>query len=104
MQLRKIADEDSDASVRLYQIEVTMQDYNGQRVTADSTCLHVSVENGRLLGLENGDLADVTDYSAAWRRAYCGQLLIYVLTYEGDEAPIVTVTAEGICPAQLTLA
>jgi len=103
MQLHSIADGDYSASGRLYQIEVTMQDYNGQRVIWDSTCLHVSVENGRLLGLENGDLTDVTDYSAAWRRAYRGQLLIYVMSYEDTEAPVVSITADGICPAQITL-
>ena len=52
------------------------------------------MENGQLLGLENGDLADVTDYSAAYRRAYRGQLLVYVLTEEKNEAPLLTVTAD----------
>lgn len=103
MQLDCIADEENDAADRLYQIEVTMQDSVGQRVYSDSTMLHVTVENGRLLGLENGDLADVTDYSAPFRRACRGQLLIFVMAYEKDEAPVINVTGEGICPARLAL-
>ena len=88
---------------RLHQVEITMQDSQGQRVYTDSTCLHVSVENGRLLGLENGDLADVTDYSAAYRRAYRGQLLVYVMSCEKEAAPVLSICADGICPVQLTL-
>lgn len=103
MQLNCIAEQDPVAQRPFYQVEVTMTDYNGRRVVSDSTLLHVSVENGRLLGLENGDLADVTDYSAACRRAYRGQLLIYVTSCQNGEAPVLTVTAENICPAQITL-
>lgn len=103
MQLNCIADEDPLLQSRLFQVEVTMQDSENRRVYCDSTCLHVSVENGRLLGLENGDLADVTDYASACRRAYRGQLLIYVMSYENGEAPIVSITADGIYPGRITL-
>lgn len=87
----------------LYQIEVTMLDYAGRRVYTDSTNLHVQVENGKLLGLENGDLADVTDYSSHNRRAYRGQLLIYVAPAGSKEAPVVTVFGASMKPARITL-
>jgi len=81
------------ASQTIHQIEVTMMDSQGHRVYTDSSMLHVSVENGRLLGLENGDLSDVTEYTASYRRTHRGQLLIYI-TDASDTNPI-TVTVHG---------
>lgn len=75
------------------QLIVTLLDSDGHRVYTDSTMLHVTVEHGTLLGLENGDLADVTDYSAASRRAYRGQLVIYGKLE--DDAPTMTITVRG---------
>ncbi len=96
-------DDIPDSSRRLYQIEVTMQDGQGRRVYSDSSALIVSVENGRLLGLENGNLADVTDYSASYRRAYRGQLLIYVMADKKETLPRVSIRTEGMTPVSLTL-
>lgn len=90
------------SSALLHQVEITMQDSQGQRVYSDSTCLQVSVENGRLLGMENGDLSDVTDYSAAYRRACRGQLLLYVMSCETKGAPVISVRANGIAPVFFT--
>ena len=87
----------------LYQIEVTMQDYEGRRVYTDSTDLRVEVQNGRLLGLENGDLADVTDYTSHSRRAYRGQLLIYVAPIDSEETPVVKVSGASVKPVEITL-
>lgn len=63
----------------LHQIEITIEDQNSNRDATDSSMLYVTmIENAILLGLENGDLADVTSYTETYRRAYKGQLLIYV--------------------------
>ena len=80
----------------IHQLEVTLLDGNGRRVYHDSTLLHVHVDNGTLLGIENGDLADVTEYTANYRRAYRGQLIVYV-TDNGDTtaATPLTVTVRG---------
>lgn len=80
----------------VHQLEITMLDSNGRRVYHDSTLLHVHVDNGTLLGIENGDLADVTEYTANYRRAYRGQLIVYV-TDNGDTtaATPLTVTVRG---------
>lgn len=62
----------------------------------DSTLLQVTVYNGTLLGLENGDLADVTEYTADYRRAYRGQLIIYVRDNTNTSATTpLTVTVRG---------
>lgn len=80
----------------VHQLEVTMLDADGRRVYHDSTLLHVTVDNGTLLGLENGDLADVTEYTADYRRAYRGQLMIYVTRSEHTSAAApLTVTVRG---------
>lgn len=80
----------------VHQLEVTMLDQNDRRVYSDSTLLHVTVGNGTLLGLENGDLADVTEYTADYRRAYKGQLIIYVADNKTTSATSpLTVTVRG---------
>ena len=87
----------------LTQIEVTVTDEEGRWVTNDSTMLFVQVSGpGRLAGLENGDLADVTEYSAAYRRAYEGRLLIYAARTEGAGEIKVTVSGAGLRTAELT--
>lgn len=85
----------------LEQIEALMLDADGIPVCHDSTLLHVSVENGKLIGLENGDLSDVTDYTSDSRRAFHGRLLIYALPDAPDAAMIVHVHGEEIRPASI---
>lgn len=87
----------------IHQLEVTMLDSDAHRVYTDSTMLHVTVENGRLLGIENGDLADVTEYTANYRRTYRGQLLIYVTTLDDAEPVTVRITGDNIKACTLTL-
>lgn len=83
----------------LRQIEVTLLDGSGRRVYNDASMLHVTVENGTLLGIENGDLSDVTEYAADYRRAYRGQLIIYASADAPDAEMTVQVRGEGIRPA-----
>ena len=84
------------------QIEVHMKDTWGNPVLSDTSLLHVNAENGRILGLENGDLADVTDYCAAFRRVYHGRLLIYVNYI--DEEKEMTITVSGDAEANIKTA
>ncbi|MBO5145634.1 MAG: DUF4982 domain-containing protein [Lachnospiraceae bacterium] len=88
------------------QLAVTMLDSTEKRVYNDSSLLTVTVENGTLLGLENGDLADVTEYTANYRRAYRGQLMVYVSANEQtcDTAPLtVSIRADMIKTAVIVL-
>ncbi len=93
---RDIIAESAGCRNPIHQLEVTLLDSNGRRVYHDSTLLHVHVDNGTLLGIENGDLADVTEYTANYRRAYRGQLIVYVAD-NGDTtaATPLTVTVRG---------
>ena len=79
----------------LLQLEVFVTDENDRWVSSDSTLLQVSVTGAaKLIGLENGDLADVTEYSASYRRAYEGRLLIYVARTEPGKEFTVTITGD----------
>ena len=80
------------STLPLYQIAVSLSDFNGNPSYQASTMLQIEVTNGRLIGLENGDLSDVTEYSSNSRRAYHGQLMVYVLA---DSAQGTTITIRG---------
>jgi len=56
-----------------------------------SEMIYVSVENGRLLGIENGDLSDCQEYAAPYRRLHDGRAIAYVIS---KGKPEVTVTLQ----------
>lgn len=86
----------------LVQIEATVIDSNGHHCIYDNTKLTVTVEGEvSLLSLENGDLADVTAYTANYRHAYNGQLLIYCRTTETPGLCKVTVTGQGLATGSI---
>jgi hypothetical protein len=96
--------EERKESSSLKQIEVTITDGSGNWVTNDSSMLYVNVSGrGKLIGLENGDLADFTEYTATYRRAHEGRLLIYVIDTNSSEETIVTVSGAGFGTAELLL-
>lgn len=96
-------EEPGEPGASLCQIEAALCDALGNIVRSDSTLLTVSVEGGTLLALDSGDLSDVTDFSAPYRRAYRGQLLLYVLPDAEAEGTAVTVRAENLPAAVLIL-
>ncbi|WP_460796302.1 glycoside hydrolase family 2 TIM barrel-domain containing protein [Microbacterium sp. GXF0217] len=67
-------------------------DANGDAIVS------VGVEGGTLLGLENGDLADVTPYRQAERRTFGGRLAVYV---RPGEETTVRLTAAGLETAEV---
>jgi len=77
----------------IIQIELFVLDDKDRVVVSDHSKITVKVEgDGELLGLDNGDLSDVTDYTACYRTTYEGKLMIYVRkTGEG----LLKVTAEN---------
>ena len=76
------------------QIEIRIVDGAGNFVPTASDMVQVKVEGaGTLLGIESGDLADNTAYTAPERRAYRGNLLVIVKA--GTEAGDIRVTLRG---------
>lgn len=83
------------------QIEVQLLDGAGNE-TQGEELLHVSLEGpATLLGIENGDLADNTAYSAPYRRACRGKLLIYLRA--GEQNGSAKLTVQGDCVGSHTL-
>ncbi len=63
----------------IYQIEVEVQDSSDRTVPTDAVWLKVQVEgNGDYLGIDNGNLSDVTPYISNRRRCYQGKAIVYV--------------------------
>lgn len=77
----------------IVQVECVLRDAAGT-VAADERLVTARVEGGRLLGLENGDLADNAPYAEPTRRTMNGRLIVYVRPDEGRA--VLHVTAEGL--------
>jgi len=94
---------------RIAQIEARMLDYVGRLCTSASQIVSVSLKgDGAILGMENGDLADCSEYSAHRRRLRRGKLIIYVLLSicpesETKEPVVLTAGVEGLSPAVISL-
>lgn len=81
----------------ILQIEVQLVDRKSREVALASPNLFVTVTGeATLLGIENGDLADFTEYSSYYRRAYHGKLLIFIRSTKNPGDSYVTITGEGI--------
>ncbi|MCM1200272.1 MAG: glycoside hydrolase family 2 [Bacteroides fragilis] len=63
----------------LYQILVKLTDKDGKKAAADDRVVEAQVlGDGRLAGIDNGDLADATPFFAGSRKTYRGDLAVYV--------------------------
>lgn len=62
----------------IMQIEICLKDEMDRLVSHCDQVIQVEVEQGTLLGLENGDLRDLTSYTENWRSTYEGRLIIFV--------------------------
>ncbi|MCM1449994.1 MAG: DUF4982 domain-containing protein [Clostridiales bacterium] len=70
----EIIDNDGDVAT----VEVKAFDSNGNICTLADNMIHCRVEGASLLGLENGDNSDMSDYSATRRRLHNGRLKAYI--------------------------
>lgn len=70
----------------LYQIVVELVDEQGRKTTWDDREVRVQIQGaGRLAGMDNGDLADVTPFTADRKKTYRGELVVYVKRTEPGE-------------------
>lgn len=81
------------------QIECTLRDAHGAIARGD-VLVEASVEGGELLGLENGDLADVTAYALPQRRTMDGRLIVFV---RAAGTASVLLRAEGLEDARVVI-
>lgn len=83
------------------QLELTFRDCEGNRTFVESEVwFDEATSDCQLLGLENGNQADITPYSVPGRRAYQGQLMAYLLGKPGQKAVFRTA---GLPPLVVTL-
>ncbi|KAF1292857.1 glycoside hydrolase family 2 TIM barrel-domain containing protein [Candidatus Enterococcus leclercqii] len=85
----------------IQQVQLTFCDKDGQRTfTEQQIWFDEQASDCQLLGIENGDLADITPYTVAGRRSYQGQLIAYVAGEPGSRAVFCT---EGLPPVTVNL-
>lgn len=83
-----------DAFSDLYIYEITLKDKDGNRVFDKDRELSVKLEGGTILGVESGDIADVTSYTETARKTFAGQLVVYAVPDKKGAEPKIIV--EGI--------
>ncbi len=76
----------------ILQIECALRDERGE-TARDQKDIAVEVEDGELLGIENGDLDDNTRYTTPQRRTFDGRLIVFV---RPGERTVVRLRAEGL--------
>lgn len=78
----------------LHFVSITAQDEHGNIVENANNRIHVSVKDGELLGLDNGDSTDFEQYKTDNKRLFGGRLLAIVRAKSGGvDAPVPEVSA-----------
>jgi len=92
-------------SFALSQVEIEVQDDEGRLCATESPLVEIAVSEGTmLLGMENGDIADCSEYSAPRRRAYKGRLIAYALVPSEVAGPAwLEASAAGLQTVRLDL-
>ena len=82
----------------LYQLEIKLEDKNGNIPVHDDRMVCVTVcRGGELAGLESGNLEDVTSYALNYRRTFDGRLIAYIRR-TGNGTIYITIEADLIKP------
>ena len=83
------------------QIEIALRDKQERIVTSADQPVAVSVENGTLLSLDNGDPSDHTLYSDPCRNTFRGRALAVVRAHRQAETVTIRISAENLAPAEI---
>lgn len=94
--------EDSYGHGKLHFYEISAVDADGNPVENAADRVQVSVQGGRLLGLDNGDSTDYDSYQSSERNLFSGKLLAIVGEEENAAAGgiCVTVTSAALHPVR----
>jgi beta-galactosidase/beta-glucuronidase len=89
---------------RLVQVELELLDDADRLCVMEHPLVSFELEGeGRILGIENGDLSDLTEYSSPGRRVYRGRLIVYALLPPAAREVTLSAAAEGFAPACIRL-
>ncbi|MDR3174493.1 MAG: DUF4982 domain-containing protein [Treponema sp.] len=101
---RRGAEEQPPSAYRICQVELELLDEKDRLCVRENPPVRFSLSGaGTILGIENGDLADLTEYRAPWRRVYRGHLIVYVLRPASEGEARLEALAEGFAPASIAL-
>ncbi len=87
----------------IVQVEISLADQQENTVTGADVPITVQVENGRLLGMDNGNSSDHTLYASPVRNTFRGRALALIRAKQGAESIRVQVCAEQLAPAEVTV-
>ncbi|MDR0642202.1 MAG: DUF4982 domain-containing protein [Treponema sp.] len=91
------------SAYRIVQVELDLLDEEDRLCVQENPLVYFNLSGeGKILGIENGDLSDLTEYRAPWRRVYRGHLIVYVLCPAMGEARL-EASAGGFTPASIIL-
>ena len=90
-------------SKHVRQFEISVLDEADHVCFDAENLLHVKTKGVAWVGLENGNLADVTEYTSKSRRAYRGKLMLYVDALHCEEEICIEITSEGLKSANLNV-
>jgi hypothetical protein len=95
----------SPASPQLVQIELEVLDEQDRLCATERVQVDVAASGGiTILGMENGDIADCTEYSPPRRGTFHGRLIIYALVPAGNKEPArIEAAAEGLPKAGIEI-
>ena len=74
----------------IVQIELTVLDTEGRRVVSDQSRIRIHIEGEHeYLGMDNGDIEDLTDYRERRRNTLDGRLMIYLRKKSSDPVKVI---------------
>ena len=82
----------------IIQVEVELKDKNGNTASTDDKDIYYQIlGDARILGIENGNPADLTPYSEKHRKTFRGKAIVYVRTGNiHDNITLFAYTKDGL--------
>ncbi len=85
-------------------VEVTVVDESGEPVPAADNLIGFSVQGpGQLIGVENGDILDLSSSKVNYRKAFMGKCLLLIQATQDAGEVLVTATSPGLRPQSVAI-
>ena len=98
VKLLAVPDKTETAPGRLFQIELSSEDAGGLFVPDAAETVHIEVTGpARFIGMDAGDMKDLTIYSAPERKMLAGRLLAVLYAEEPGDVTLRFTTDSGLC-------
>ncbi|MBQ8326063.1 MAG: DUF4982 domain-containing protein [Lachnospiraceae bacterium] len=87
----------------IFVVEISTMDKDGYAVENARDRIHIDVENGRLMGFDNGDSTDYDSYKSASRKLFSGKAVAYIAPNTTAGQILITASGKGLTPATITV-